>query len=140
MNVKIVDNWGKFFLKKTKDYRNDFSSTKYKITLFIDLFVVIQKVIVRKRFSKKFDSWSWTCVDVVELIWSNVVWSLEFDLLILSRLDAYAWFEEAKHVTFLKFDSWSKEAKYVTFLKFEFWKKDCIFKEVQSLRVVDFRS
>ncbi|TYK15310.1 copia-like polyprotein [Cucumis melo var. makuwa] len=33
--------------------------------------------------------------------------------LILSQFDAYAWFEEAEHVMFLKL---------------EFWKKACIFK------------
>ena len=72
-------------------------------------------MIVHTRFSKKFGSWSWTYVDVVfMLIWCDVVQSLEFDLLILSRLDAYAWFEEAKHVMFLKLGS---------------WKKACIFEE-----------
>ena len=48
------------------------------------------------------------------LIWCNVVRSLEFDPLILSRLDADAWFEEAKHVMFLDLES---------------WKKTCIFEE-----------
>ena len=45
------------------------------------------------RFLEKFDSWSWTCVDVlVLLIWCDVVRNLKFDPLILSRLDACAWF------------------------------------------------
>ena len=64
---------------------------------------------VQTRFSEKFGLWSWTCVDVVfMLIWCDVVRSLEFDPLILSQLDAYAWFEEAKHVMFLKLKSWKK--------------------------------
>ena len=64
----------------------------------------------------KFDSWSRTWVDVIFLlIWWDVIWSLEFDHLILSRLNANAWFEEAEHMVFLKL---------------EFWKKVCIFKGV----------
>ena len=67
------------------------------------------------RFLEKFDSWSWTWVDVLFLlIWCDVVRSIEFDPLILSRLDAYVWFEEAEQVMFLKLES---------------WKKFCIFKE-----------
>ena len=31
-----------------------------------------------------------------------------FDPLILYQLDAYAWFEEAEHVMFLKLESWKK--------------------------------
>ena len=36
------------------------------------------------------------------LMWCNMVQSLVFDPLILSWLNAYAWFEEAGHVIFLK--------------------------------------
>ena len=49
------------------------------------------------------------------LIWCDVIRSLEFDHLILFRLNVYAWFEEVEHVMFLKLD---------------FWKKTCIFREV----------
>ena len=42
------------------------------------------------------------------LIWCDAVRSLEFDSLILSRSDVYAWFEKAEHVMFLKLESWKK--------------------------------
>ena len=61
------------------------------------------------KFLAKFGSWSWTCVNVVfMLIWCDVVQSLEFDPLILSRLDSFVWFEEAEHVMFLRLESWKK--------------------------------
>ena len=106
---------------------------------------------VRTRFLEKFDSWSWTNVGLVFLlIWWDVVRSLEFDPLILSRLDVYAWFggSEARDVlevcwmctldlgkrsmrcssSWLNAYSWFEEAKHVMFLKLEFWKKVCLFK------------
>lgn len=56
-------------------------------------------------FIEKFNLWTPTCINnVFMLIWCNE----SFDLLILSHLDAYAWFEEAEHVTFLKLESWKK--------------------------------
>ena len=57
----------------------------------------ITRVVVCTRFLEKFASWSWTWVDVVFLlIWYNVVRYLEFDHLILSRLNVYTWFWESE--------------------------------------------
>ena len=106
---------------------------------------------VRTRFSEKFDSWCWTWLDVVFLlVWCDVVLSLQFDTLILSRLNAYAWFggsgahdilevswtstlDLGKRSTrcsssWLNAYTWFEKAEYVMFSKLESWKKVCIFK------------
>ena len=98
-----------------------------------------------------YDSWIWAWVDVVFLlIWCDAVQSLEFDHLILSWLDAYAWFggSGARDVlevcwtstldlekrstwcssSWLNAYAWFEEAEHVMFLKLKSWKKVCIFK------------
>ena len=90
-------------MEKIVQHRNP---TLDKIIFLHFLFMGVQwmGMSVNTRFSKKLDSWCWTWVDVVFLlIWCDVVRFLELYSLILSRLDAYAWFEEMEHVMFLKF-------------------------------------
>ena len=76
-------------------------------------------IIVRTRFLEKFDSWSWTWVDVVfMLIWCDMIQSLVFDPLIFSRLNAYTWFEEVEHMMFwLNIYAWFEEAEHVMLSK-----------------------
>ena len=41
-------------------------------------------------------------------LWCDVVYSLVFDPLTLTRLNTYTWFQKVEHVMFLKLESWKK--------------------------------
>ena len=144
----------------------EFPVACFLFSLFIFVFILIDwasaKFYLSNRYTSLFypcsheiyeEIWfvelnlSWCCI---LLIWCDVVQSLEFDHLILSRLDAYAWFRGSgardilevcwtstldlgKRSTrcfssWLNAYAWFEEAEHVMFLKLESWKKVCIFK------------
>ena len=124
------------------------------------MFIAFLYKLVHTRFPEKFNSWSWTWVKVVFLwtwvkvvfllIWCDAVQSLEFDHLVISWLDAYAWFggSEAHDVlevcwtfmldlekrstwcfsNWLNVYAWFEKAEHVMFLKLKSWKKVCVYK------------
>ena len=95
------------------------------VCIYIRICMYIYIYCSHTRFSYKFNWWSWTCVYFVfMLIWYHVVRSLVFNPLILSQLDAYAWFKEANW-SMWRYWSWILERKFVS------------SKELQWLEMVD---